>query len=114
MEVNSETDVWGIVEIMGHSRFAGRISQSQQFGVPLIRIEIPETKNAPAFEKHFGAASIFAVTPCTEAAARLAAEQFRERPTVLVDLTARPALPALRREEWDEDEDADDDDLDPI
>jgi hypothetical protein len=124
MQVENK-EVWGILEIMGHSRFAGRISESTRFGVPLVRIEVPATKDAPAFEKHFGAASIFAVTPCTEAAARAAAEQFRERPTMLVDL--RLPAPEPHRQfdrDWDDpsdddddenrDEDFDDDEDDPI
>jgi hypothetical protein len=113
----TQEEVWGILEIMGHSRFAGRISESTRFGVPLVRIEVPATKDAPAFEKHFGAASIFAVTPCTEAAARAAAEQFRERPTTLVDLR----LPAPGPVDVDNDSDVEcndswveDSDLDPM
>ena len=91
-----ESDVWAIVEIMGHSRFAGRVSECQAFGAPLIRVEVPEVDDQPAFEKHFGAAAIFAITPCDEAYARAAAQAFRSRPLALVELSAivpRAALP---------------------
>jgi len=110
MQTENE-EVWGILEIMGHSRFAGRISESTRFGVPLVRIEVPETKDAPAFEKHFGAASIFAVTPCTEAAARAAAEQFHDRPTQLVDLRLPAPSPDLHEsyDEYDHQRNDDDD-----
>jgi hypothetical protein len=89
-------DVWAIVEIMGHSRFAGRVSECQAFGAPLIRVEVPEVDDQPGFEKHFGPASIFAITPTSEAYARAAAAAFRSRPLALVELSeiaARPALP---------------------
>lgn len=81
-----QSETWAIVEIMGHRRYAGRVSQDTALGVPLLRVEVPETKDCPAFEKRFAAGAIYCVTPCTEAAARAAAEQWRERPAVLLDL----------------------------
>jgi len=73
-------EVWAIVEVMGHSQYAGRISEYSELGVPLVRVEIPQTAEQPACEKLLGAASIFRITPCTESAARAAAEQLRVRP----------------------------------
>jgi len=102
INIPDEPDVWAIVEIMGHSRFAGRISQTTQFGLPMLRIEVPETKTAQAFEKHFGAAAVFGLTPCTEAVARRAAESFAERPTTLIDLSMR--LPAPSTDDGDDDD----------
>ena len=75
--IEAHRDVWAIVEIMGHSRFAGRVSEDASLGVPLLRVDVPAIGEAPAFTKMFGAGSIFGVTLCTEAAAREAAAQFR-------------------------------------
>jgi len=101
MTENTETaaqDTWAIVEIMGHSRYAGRVSQDAALGVALLRIDVPEVDGLPAFTKLFGAASIFAVTLCTEEAARQAAAQFHSRPAALLDV---PTTPRLATDEFD-------------
>jgi hypothetical protein len=104
-------ETWGIVEVMGHSRYAGRLSEDQRFGFPLLRVEVPAIEGAAAFEKHLGGASIFAITPCSEEVARAAAVRFAARPITLVDFA--PRLPAPQYDEDDEDdEDCGDDPLD--
>jgi hypothetical protein len=103
------TELWAIVEVMGHSQYAGRLSEYSALGVPLVRVEVPAVGDQPAFEKLLGAASIFRVTPVSEDVARAAAEQFRVRPLSLVHLpAAAPArLPGREREPWDNDCDED-------
>jgi len=80
------SDVWAIVEVMGHSQYAGRVSEFTGLGVPLVRVEIPAIEGQPAHEKLLGAASIFRITPCTEEVAIAAARQFRVSPLALVHL----------------------------
>jgi len=38
-------DLWAIVEVMGHSQYAGRLSEYGELGVPLVRVEVPETSS---------------------------------------------------------------------
>ena len=71
----SPPDQWAIVELMGHVRMAGRVTEVQQFGVTMGRIDIPDTsaEAAPAAVARsvlFSGASIYRVTYCTEEAAR--------------------------------------------
>jgi len=81
-ERDGPQDLWAIVEVIGHSQYAGRV------------VEVPETAGQPAFEKLLGTTSIFRVTPCTEEAARGAAAALRIRPLSMVALPSRePALP---------------------
>jgi hypothetical protein len=84
-------ELWGIVEVMGHSQYAGRLSEHSSLGVPLVRVEVPETSSQPAFEKLLGAAAIFRITPCTEEVARKSAEHLSVRPLSLVSLAAAPS-----------------------
>jgi len=92
---SKQAETWALVEVMGHVRYAGRISESTQFGVPLLRVEVPEIPGQPAFEKHLGGAAIYSITPCTEAVARAAAEEFCARPITYLDLPTRPAVKTL-------------------
>ncbi len=64
-------DQWCVVEVMGHKKFAGRVTEGA-FG--LVQVDVPEVKlpgqTLPAFTKLFGAASIYCMTVCTEETAR--------------------------------------------
>ena len=58
---------WAIVEVMGHRRFAGLVTEQAIGGASFVRIDIPEARDLPAFTKLFGGSSIYCITPCTEA-----------------------------------------------
>jgi hypothetical protein len=73
-------DQWALVEIMGHSRYAGRVTEETIGGCAFVRVDVPETPDCPAFTKLFGQASIFCITPVGEQEARNAARNFRSRP----------------------------------
>jgi hypothetical protein len=98
-------ELWAIVEVMGHAQYAGRVSEYAALGVPLVRVEIPETSTSPACEKLLGAASIFRITPCDEKVARVAAQQFCVRPLALIAL---PAIDPTKIHVDDDDEPEDD------
>lgn len=34
-------DSWAIVEIMGHDKYAGRVTEEPLFGVNMLRIDVP-------------------------------------------------------------------------
>jgi len=90
METKPEpTELWAIVEVMGHTQYAGRLSEHSDLGVPFVRVEIPAVEGQPAFEKLLGGAAIFRITPCTKEAATEAAARFRVRPLALVGLPAK-------------------------
>lgn len=44
------TELWAIVEVMGHARYAGRVSEYAELGVPLVRVEVPAV-NGEAIEE---------------------------------------------------------------
>lgn len=101
-KIEKDSELWAIVEVMGHAKYAGRVSEYAGLGVPLIRVEVPSVNDRPAFEKLLGASAIFRITPCTEEAARTAAHQFRVEPLALVHIpSTRPAF--LEDYEWEED-----------
>jgi len=78
-------EFWAIVEVMGHTKYAGFISEHTMAGCAFIRIEIPEIpaetegvgvdrrvirETIPGFTKLLGPSSIFAITPVPEERAR--------------------------------------------
>lgn len=71
----SDTEAWAIVELMGHVRLAGRISEEEKFGAKMGRIDIPnpdqsETSTGPFITQFFGGGSVYRITLVTEEVAR--------------------------------------------
>ncbi len=86
---------WAIVELFGHARIAGKVTEEQIGGASFIRADVPEleirrprltprgripVEVRPAFTRYFGPAAISAITPVDEATARQAAEAIRPEP----------------------------------
>lgn len=63
------TELWAVVELMGHRQRAGRISQVEAFGTQLLRVEIP-TPDGDFVTEDYGGASIYGVRYCDEDFAR--------------------------------------------
>ena len=82
--------MWGIVELMGHVRLAGQISEEERFGGKLGRIDIPR-KDGGFTTQFFNASSIYRLTPTTEEAARAVALNCQPTPVHAWELP-RPAL----------------------
>jgi len=95
-KTNGESfDAWAIVELMGHRKLAGRVSEQIIAGCPLLRIDVPGGEKVPGFTTFYGASSIYSLTPTTEAICKAYAAAHRERPVQAYEL---PALNAAQLE----------------
>ncbi len=71
---------WAVVEVMGHKTYAGQVREEVIAGTAFVRIDVPETSRKPAYTKYIGTGSIYAISPTSEAAARIAAMRLDEPP----------------------------------
>lgn len=86
MNDNDKFDCWCIVEVFGHQKYAGRVSEQSVGGCNFVRVDVPAFEDHPAFTKMLGQASIFSMTPVTEDIARGIAQQLRNKPVSIYDL----------------------------
>lgn len=98
MSVVETFEQWCVVEIMGHKRFAGLVTEQSVGGTSFVRIDIPEVTTSsgqklPAFTKLFGAASIYCLSPCTEETARAFAATIRAEGFALYEAPRLSAPP---------------------
>jgi len=78
-------EAWGIVELMGHQRVAGRLTEQPLGGGNLLRVDIP---NGESFRTaYYGASAIYAVHITDEPAARAAAGGMGARPPYAYELS---------------------------
>ena len=83
---NEKFNQWAIVELFGHQRIAGRVTEQTIGGCSFVRVDVPafeaEGSHAAtqAFTKLYGQGAIYAITFVDEAAARMTARQLRVQP----------------------------------
>jgi hypothetical protein len=99
-ETKEAFESWCVVELLGHVRMAGRVTEEERFGCKMGRIDIPKVTPcdcpnasrtdamgetipcsrclgcgsiATYFTQYFSGSSVYRLTPCTEEAARAVA-----------------------------------------
>lgn len=80
-------DQWAIVELFGHQRIAGRVTEQTIGGCAFVRVDVPDLNNPvegkppiPGFTKLFGNGAIYGISFVDEATARFTARQLRVQP----------------------------------
>lgn len=84
---------WAIIELMGHRRLGGYVSEVTFAGAAFVRIDIPGEDGKPAATQLVSPGSVYALTPTTEAIARAVAARNQPAPVQrweLPQLTAEP------------------------
>lgn len=78
MVAQEEFKQWGILELMGHRRLAGLISEIQIAGTAFIRIDIPGSGGPlfgdDGFTQIYNPQAVYCFTPTSEEDARKAAK----------------------------------------
>lgn len=100
---NNQLSTWAILELMGHRRLAGFVSEQVIGGASFIRIDIPETKDQAAFSQFYSGGAVYCITPTTEDIARKLAANCFSRPVQRYEIGAA-TLTAPEKELFDEDD----------
>ena len=119
MDEEKKFESWALVEVMGHCRYAGYVTEQAIGGCNFVRVDVPAFEGHPAFTKLLGQSSIFAITPVTEQVAKGMAQHFRSRPVSVYDLPESfrqrelPYEPSVSCLDGDGDDYGDGSDLEP-
>jgi hypothetical protein len=100
-EPDTQPATWACVEIFGHRKHYGRISEVEKFGAKFLRVDVPGMAAAPLLGEAetfttfvYGGSAIFSVTPMTEEACRKWAEHERPKPMSEYRALPRPSYDA--------------------
>jgi len=80
MERSDKFDEWAILELMGHRRLAGKVTEASILGGALLRIDIPGKDGNFESTQFYGPQAIYCLTPTTEPIARAVAAQSHPEP----------------------------------
>lgn len=102
-----------IVELMGHARIAGKVSEETIASLTMLRVEVPKTTKRDGYTKYYGPSAIYCITPTDESTAQAAAESFNIPPVnpFVVRMPENPLL--AEKVVYDDDDDYPDGD-DPM
>jgi hypothetical protein len=67
--VENKFEEWAILELMGHRRLAGKLTEATIGGGAFLRIDMP-MKDGKTSTQFYSPGSIYCITPTTEAIAR--------------------------------------------
>lgn len=95
MERDAEKfDVWALVELFGHQRLAGRVTEQAIGGLHFVRVDVPEVDGIAGYTRLFGQGAIYGITITTEDVAKRLAANMRSKPIQAYEVEQR--APALR------------------
>jgi hypothetical protein len=96
---------WAIVELLGHRRVLGHLTEATIAGASFLRVE---TLDDPPIVQFYAPGSVYCITPTTEEIVR----RHAPRPPVALRRIPNEELDELDEDDEEEDDDeADDDDL---
>lgn len=98
---------WCILELMGHRRLAGLVTECQIAGHGFLRLDVPgESEDTWSVSQFYSPSSVYCMTPTTEQVGRSLATRNRPEPATRWELEPRRVEPCGRFHEdgYDEDE----------
>src|SRR5271167_1180911 len=86
---------WAVLEVFGHRRHVGVVSQVERYGTVMCRLDVPGDDGQPVATFFYGGASIFCETPVTEERGRQLLAQMNGTPaqSSLPDRLIAPGAP---------------------
>jgi len=84
---------WTILELLGHRRLAGWLTEAQIAGASFLRLDIPSPDGPTTASQYYSPGSVYAITPTSEATARLVARTCQPAPVQRWELPALQTSP---------------------
>ena len=82
-------DQWCILELLGHTTLAGRVTEEERFGDVVGRIDIPQGDGS-FITQFFGGRSIYRLSPVSEEVARAKVPHTTYMPISVWELPEQP------------------------
>ncbi|HTJ52582.1 MAG TPA: hypothetical protein VL443_24170 [Cyclobacteriaceae bacterium] len=86
MQDEQKFDVWCLVELFGHQKIAGRVTERNLGGAAFLQVDVPENDTNPAFTRLLNPSAIYALNPIDEETARNYAKRLALAPITSWDV----------------------------
>lgn len=85
--MESTFEIFALVELFGHTRIAGTVTEQSIGGSTFIRVDVPETKREPAFTRFLNPSAVYALNPVTSEIMHELAETIKSKPVTSYDVS---------------------------
>ncbi len=79
-------DEWCLVELFGHQRIVGKVTEAVMAGGAFLRVDVPAFNGSAAFTRFYGPSAVYSISPVTEDIARGLMAVHRSEPVSRFDL----------------------------
>lgn len=80
MNENEQKEMWALVELFGHQRIAGKVTQAELGSGELIRVDVPAVGARAPLTKFYNVKAIYGITPVDQATCEIMARDIRAEP----------------------------------
>ena len=108
---SEKLDSWCLVELFGHQKIVGKVTEATIAGGAFIRVDVPEYNGSQPYTRFYGPGAIYSINPVSEQIARDLMDRYRNVPVqryelpMLAEKNEQPAGgPITQDDGWDDDE----------
>lgn len=83
---------WAILELMGHRRLGGYVTEQEIAGHGMLRIDVPGEDGQTTASQFYSPSSLYCLTPTTEEMARAVAKRNQPEPVARWEDRSPPSL----------------------
>jgi hypothetical protein len=109
-ETKQTFDCWAVLELFGHVRLAGHVTEASIGGCSFLRVDVPHRPDegeGVKLTRYFGNGAIYSMTPVSEEVARNVGDGNAAPPVKPWEMP-KAALPAARYDEGENEDEGDD------
>lgn len=85
-ENKEKFDQWALVELFGHQKIVGRVTEATLAGGAFLRVDVPAMGENKAYTRFYGPGAIYSINPVTEEIAMGLLQSYRNEPVSRFDL----------------------------
>lgn len=77
---------WALVELFGHQKIVGKVTEATLAGGAFLRVDVPAVAENKAFTRFYGPGAIYSINPIAEEVALQLVKQYRHEPVSRFEL----------------------------
>lgn len=78
--MEEKIELFAIVELFGHTRISGKVTDQSIGGSTFVRVDVPDTSVQPKFTRFLNPSAIYAINPVTEDVMKEMADRIGQKP----------------------------------
>jgi len=75
-----KVEMWAIVELFGHQKIAGFVTEATIGGCSFVRVDVPQIDGSQALTKFYGNGAIYSMTPVSEELVKTFVKKYQPAP----------------------------------